>query len=120
MFTNGSVTIIIDDLKKAEQFYVKTLGLKVQHRIEGHLLQVESPGLTIGLLHPREGQDSHPGKSGNIHIALEVKEFDLVIKVLKSRGVEFHSIREEEATRIAYFSDPEGNLIYIIQLNFND
>ena len=62
MFKSGSVTIVADDLKKAEQFYVEALGLKVQFRVEGHLVQVEAPGLTIGLLHPREGQDSHPGK----------------------------------------------------------
>lgn len=80
MFKSGSVTIIVDDIKKAEQFYVETLGLKVQHRIEGHLVQVEASGLTIGLLQPREGQDSHPGKSGNFHIALEVQNLDSVIK----------------------------------------
>jgi catechol 2,3-dioxygenase-like lactoylglutathione lyase family enzyme len=116
MFKSGSVTIVVDDLKKAEQFYVETLGLKVQFQVEGHLVQVEAPGLTIGLLHPREGQDSHPGKSGSVHIGLEVEELDSAIKLLKSRGVEFQSIMEEEATQIAYFSDPEGNPLYLIEL----
>ena len=60
MFKSGTVTIVVDDLKKAEQFYVEILGLKVQFQVEGHLVQVEAPGLTIGLVHPREGQDSHP------------------------------------------------------------
>ena len=116
MFQSGSVTIVVDDLKKAEQFYVETLGLKVQFQVEGHLVQVEAPGLTIGLLHPREGQDSHPVKSGSVHIGLEVEELDSAIKLLKSRDVEFQSIMEEEATRIAYFSDPEGNPLYLIEL----
>ena len=116
MFKSGSVTIIVDDLKKAEQFYVETLGLKVQFQVEGHLVQVEAPGLTIGLLHPREGQDSHLGKSGNVHIGLEVQELESAIKFLKSRGVEFQPIMEEEATRLAYFSDPEGNPLYLIEL----
>lgn len=116
MFKSGSVTIIVDDLKKAKQFYVVTLGLKVQFQAEGHLVQVEAPGLTIGLLHPREGQESHPGKSGSVHIGLEVQELQSAIKLLKSRGVVFQSIMEEEATRIAYFSDPEGNPLYLIEL----
>ena len=60
MFKSGSVTIVVDDLKKAEQFYVETLGLKVQFQVEGHLVQIDAPGLTIELVHPREGQDSHP------------------------------------------------------------
>ena len=116
MFKSGSVTIVVDDLKKAKCFYVETLGLKVQFQVEGHLVQVEAPGLTIGLLHPREGQDSHPGKSGSVHIGLEVQELEAAIKLLKSRGVEFQPIMEEEATRIAYFSDPEGNPLYLIEL----
>ena len=116
MFKSGSVTIVVDDLKKAEQFYVETLGLKVQFQVEGHLVQVDAPGLTIGLVHPREGQESNPGKSGSVHIGLEVEELDSAIKLLKSRGVEFQPIMEEEATRIAYFSDPEGNPLYLIEL----
>lgn len=116
MFKSGSVTIVVDDLNKAEQFYVNTLGLKVQYQVEGHLVQVEAPGVTIGLLHPREGQDSHPGKSGSVHIGLEVQELESAIKLLKSRGVEFQPVIEEEATKIAYFSDPEGNPLYLIEL----
>lgn len=116
MFKSGFVTIVVKDLKKAEQFYVETLGLKVQFQVEGHLVQVEAPGLTIGLLHPREGQDSNPGKLGSVHIGLEVQELDSAIQLLKSRGVAFQPIMEEEATRIAYFSDPEGNPLYLIEL----
>ena len=83
---------------------------------EGNLVQVDAPGLTIGLLHPREGQYSHPGKSGSVHIGLEVEELESAIKLLKSRGVEFQPIMEEEAIRIAYNHDPEGNPLYLIEL----
>ena len=79
-------------------------------------MQVEAPGVSIGLIHPREGQDAHQGKSGSVHIGLEVEELESVIKLLTSRGVEFHPIMDEEATRIAYFSDPEGNPLYLIEL----
>ena len=116
MFKSGGVTIVVNDLIKAEQFYVETLGLKVQFQVEGHLVQVEAPGVSIGLIHPREGQDAHQGKSGSVHIGLEVEELELAIKLLTSRGVEFQPIMDEEATRIAYFSDPEGNPLYLIEL----
>lgn len=116
MFKSGSVTIVVDDLKRAKEFYVEALGLKVQFEVEGHLVQVEGPGMSIGLVHPREGQDSEPGKSGSVHIGLEVQELDSAIKLLKSRGVNFQPIMEEDATRIAYFSDPEGNPLYLIEL----
>lgn len=116
MFKSGGITIEVEDLKKAEPFYVETLGLKVQFRIEGHLVQVEAPGLSIGLVQPREGQESHSGKSGSVHIALEVQELDSAVKLLESRGVKFQPIMEEGATKIAYFSDPEGNPLYLIEL----
>lgn len=32
MFKSGSLTIIVKDLKRAEQFYVDTLGFNVQFR----------------------------------------------------------------------------------------
>ena len=44
MFKSGGVTIVVNDLIKAEQFYVETLGLKVQFQVEGHLVQVEASG----------------------------------------------------------------------------
>lgn len=116
MFKSGFVTIIAEDLKKAEQFYVETLGLKVQFQVEGHLVQVEAPALTIQLLHPREGQDTQHAKSGSVHIGLEVEELESAIKLLQSRGVEFQPIMEEETTRIVYFNDPEGNSLYLIEL----
>ncbi|WP_428912295.1 VOC family protein [Niallia sp. Krafla_26] len=116
MFKNASVTIVVDDLKKAEQFYVETLGFEVQFQVEGHLIQVEARGLSIGLVHPREGQNSFPGQSGSVHIGLEVQDLESAIELLQSRGVDFQAIMEEEATRIAYFSDPEGNPLYLIEL----
>ncbi|WP_338452982.1 VOC family protein [Niallia oryzisoli] len=116
MFKSGSVTIVVDDLKKAQQFYVETLELKVLFQVEGHLVQLEAPGLSIGLIHPREGQDAPQGKSGNVHIGLEVQDIASTVELLKSRGVEFQPIIDEEATRIAYFSDPEGNPLYLIEL----
>jgi len=116
MFKSGSVTILVDDINKSEQFYVDTLGLKVQFKVEGHLVQVEAPGLAIGLLYPGEGQEAHPGKAGRVHIGLEVQELDSSIKLLQSRGVEFQLTIEGDATRIAYFSDPEGNPLYLVEV----
>ncbi|WP_075981811.1 VOC family protein [Bacillus massilinigeriensis] len=119
MFKSSYITIVVEDLKTAEKFYVETLGLNVQFKVEGHLVQLEAPGLSIGLVHPREGQDSHSMKSGSVHIGLEVEELDSAIKLLESRGAQFQPIMEEEATRIAYFSDPEGNPLYLIELKAN-
>jgi catechol 2,3-dioxygenase-like lactoylglutathione lyase family enzyme len=112
MFKSGNVSVMVADFKKAVQFYVETLGLKLTHQIEGHLAQVEAPGLTIWLLHPAGEQE----KSGSISIGFEVQELESAIEILKSRGVEFQHFMEENATRLAHFSDPEGNPLYLIEL----
>ncbi|WP_245552863.1 VOC family protein [Brevibacillus massiliensis] len=82
--------------------------------MEGHYAQVEAPGLTIGLLHPTGEQGSQPGKSGSISIGFEVQELESAIEILKSRGVEFQHFMEDKATRLAHFSDPVGNPLYLI------
>ncbi|MDO3675610.1 VOC family protein [Paenibacillus ehimensis] len=114
MFKSGNVTIMVADFKKAVQFYVETLGLQLQHQVEGHFAQVEAPGLTIGLLHPTGEQGVQSGKSESISIGFEVQELESAIEVLKSRGVEFQHIMENNGTRLAHFNDPDGNLLYLI------
>lgn len=114
MFKSGNVTIMVADFKKAVQFYVETLGLQLQHQVEGHFAQVEAPGLTIGLLHPTGEQGVQPGKSESISIGFEVQELESAIEVLKSRGVEFQHIMENNGTRLAHFNDPDGNPLYLI------
>ena len=115
MFKSGNTTIIVPDFKKAVQFYVETLGLKLQSQIEGHLAQVEAPGLTIWLIHQDGEQSSQPEKSESISIGFEVQELESVIRLLKSRGVEFQRFIEGNA-RFAYFSDMDGNSLYLIEV----
>ena len=113
MFKSGNVSVMVADFKKAVQFYVETLGLKLTHEVEGHLAVVEVPGLTISLLYPPAGEQ---GKSGSMSIGFEVQELESAVEILKSRGVEFQHFMEENATRLAHFSDPEGNPLYLIEL----
>jgi predicted enzyme related to lactoylglutathione lyase len=39
-------------------------------------------------------------------------------KTLKTQGVIFAPIMEDKATRIAYFSDPDGNPLYLIEVKW--
>lgn len=116
MFKSGYVTVMVNDIKKAKQFYVETLGMDLQFQVEGHLVQVEVPGLIIQLLCPRGDHGSQSVQPGNISIGLEVQGLDAVVEELTSRGVEFQPIMEENAARLANFSDPEGNPLYLIEL----
>lgn len=114
MFKSGNVTVMVADLEKAMQFYVETLGLKLQHETDGHFAQIEAPGLTIGLLHLAEEQGSQPEKSGSMSIGFEVEALEPAIETLKSRGVEFHDAVEGKEAQVVHFSDPDGNTLYLV------
>jgi catechol 2,3-dioxygenase-like lactoylglutathione lyase family enzyme len=114
MFKSGNVTVMVADLKKAVEFYVETLGLKKQHETDGHFVQVEAPGLTIGLLHLDGEQGSQPETSGSMSIGFEVQELESAIETLKSRGVEFHDSVEGKAAQVVHFSDPDGHTLYLV------
>ncbi|TBL67979.1 VOC family protein [Paenibacillus thalictri] len=114
MFKSGNVTVMVADLKKAVKFYVETLGLKLQHEMDGHFAQVEAPGLTIGLLHLAGEHGLQPETSGSMSIGFEVEELDSAMETLKSRGVEFHNGVEGNAAQVIHFSDPEGNTLYLV------
>lgn len=115
MYKNGNVTVMVTDLKKAIEFYVETLGLKLQFEVEGQFAQVEAPGLTIGL-HPGRRQGSWSDNGPMLSIGFEPLDFDSAFMALQSRGVEFHGIMDETETKIAPFSDPDGNPLYLIEV----
>jgi catechol 2,3-dioxygenase-like lactoylglutathione lyase family enzyme len=115
LFKNGNVTVMVSDLQSAVQYYVETLGLRLQYEVPGHWAQVEAPGLTIGL-HPVGENGPRPGKSESLSIGFEVQELVAVMDILQSRGVEFSPVMEDKATRIAYFRDPDGNPLYLVEV----
>lgn len=115
LFKNGNVTVMVSDLSKAVRFYVETLGLKLQYEVPGHWAQVQAPGLTIGL-HPASEHGPKPGKSESLSIGLEVQHISAAIEMLQERGVVFAPVIEDKATRIAYFSDPDENPLYLIEV----
>ncbi|SDN70759.1 Catechol 2,3-dioxygenase [Paenibacillus sp. yr247] len=117
MYKNGNVTVMVSDLNKAVRFYVDILGLRLQYEVPGRWAQIEAPGLTIGL-HPSNEHGPNPGNSESISIGLEAQNFAAAMETLQTRGVEFSPIMEDKATRIAYFGDPDGNPLYLIEVKY--
>ncbi|MDQ0217452.1 glyoxalase [Peribacillus cavernae] len=115
MFKNGNVTVMVRDVNKAVQFYVETLGLKLEYQVDGHWAQVQAPGLTLGL-HPIGENGSQLEKSDNLSIGFEPENFDTSLETLRARGVVFAPIMEDKATRIAPFYDLDGNSLYLVQV----
>ena len=117
MFSNGNATIFVSDMDRSVNFYTKTLGLKLAQRFGNHWASVEAGKLTIGL-HPASSENP-AGRNGSTVIGLMLTgDIDGTVATLKQQGVTFRGAVTEEANagKIAYFEDPDGNLLYMIQL----
>src|SRR5262249_32332219 len=119
MFSSGNVTVYVSDMDAAVRFYSETLGLRLAYRFGNHWASIElGKGLTIGL-HPAS-QQMPAGKPGSMAIGLELTgSIHEAMKTLAAKGVRFHGpANEAKAGSFVSFNDPDGNLLYLAQLNW--
>jgi catechol 2,3-dioxygenase-like lactoylglutathione lyase family enzyme len=119
MFSSGNVTIGVANMDRAVHFYTEILGLKLAYRFGGHWASVElGKGLTIGL-HPASGE-ALAGAKGSMAIGLELSgSIENAIETLEAKGVKFQGpVNEGKSGKFAAFEDPDGNALYLAQLNW--
>ena len=114
MIKEANVTLMVSDMKKAVDFYVDLLGLKLKARYGDNFAQVEAPG-TIIALHPTTGEGPRPRGSESISIGFAVNDLDKSKTELEGKGVKFSRIADDNQVRLAFFTDPDGNTLYLSQ-----
>ena len=108
----ANVTMMVTDMKRAIQFYVEVLGLELKANYGGQYAQVACPGVTIGL-HPRTEGGSPSGESESVSVGFGVDSLTAAIADLKAKGVTFSRVVEDRPTKLAFFTDPDGNPLYL-------
>jgi catechol 2,3-dioxygenase-like lactoylglutathione lyase family enzyme len=103
---------MITHMDTSIRFYTETLGLTLKSRYGDHWAEIEAPGLTIGL-HPTS-MEIIP--SNNLQMGFRVKNLEEAVADLKAKGVVFASL-DDENIRLASFTDPDGNAMYLGQTN---
>ena len=120
---NG-VGVYTRDLKKAKQFYTRTIGLKVreEHRKTGYLalgatlggkdasLNIWQPAEAWGPQMYQEGLNAIGGVSG---IGFSTSDLKKTVAALKKRGVKAEI--EGESGTFGRFTDPDGNEVFVQQ-----
>jgi catechol 2,3-dioxygenase-like lactoylglutathione lyase family enzyme len=111
----------VDDVQKARQFYGDTLGLKTSE--ENGLLTLHIAGDRPTLVYPKP--DHTPAEYTILNFPVD--DIDSAVDELSSRGVRFEAyegfdqdekgIFREEGPNIAWFKDPAGNVLSVIQLD---
>jgi catechol 2,3-dioxygenase-like lactoylglutathione lyase family enzyme len=109
----------VDDIPKAKQFYGETLGLRVSE--ENGMLTLHIAGDRNTLIYPKEG---HTPATFTI-LNFPVDDVDRTVEELTARGVRFERYEgfgqdEKGVFRgggplIAWFKDPAGNILSVIQ-----
>ncbi len=120
MFSSGNITVYVSNMDAAVRFYTETLGLKLAYRFGDHWASVEvGKGLTIGL-HPASAENP-AGRKGSMAIGLELSgSIHEAMRVLEGKGVKFQGIvNEGKAGTFAGFEDPDGNQLYLAELNWS-
>ena len=110
-----------DDIPKAKEFYATTLGLDVSE--EEGMLSLKFPGGQTVLVYPK---DNHEPATFTV-LNFEVDDIDAAVNGLLDKGVTFErygeianqderGIARGDGPPIAWFKDPAGNILSVIQL----
>jgi catechol 2,3-dioxygenase-like lactoylglutathione lyase family enzyme len=122
MFSSGNVTVYVSNMDRAVRFYTEALGLKLAYRFGDHWASVEvGKGLTIGL--HAASAEMPAGRKGSMTIGLELGGVSIheAVARLEGKGVQFHGpvIDSGKAGKFVSFDDPDGNLLYLAELNWS-
>jgi predicted enzyme related to lactoylglutathione lyase len=111
----------VDDIEQAKEFYGETLGLKVTE--EEGLLTLHIAGDRGTLIYPKP--DHTPAEYTILNFSVE--DVEAAVDGLAERGVEFEryegveidekGIFRGEGPLIAWFKDPAGNILSVIQMD---
>ncbi|WP_127354651.1 VOC family protein [Actinacidiphila soli] len=110
----------VNDIGKARAFYGDTLGLSVSE--ENGLLRLHIAGGTDILVYPK--QDHTPADFTILNFPVD--DIDKAVDELAARGVSFETyddfkadekgiVRSDRGPYIAWFKDPAGNVLSVLQ-----
>jgi predicted enzyme related to lactoylglutathione lyase len=119
MITGGNATVFVSNMDRAVQFYTEVLGLKLTNRFGDSWATVDAgKGLTIGL-HPSSPKYPAPGTKGGIMLGMEIEgSIEKAVASLGKKGVQFRdSVVKTEAGNFVHLEDPDGNEIYLWEVN---
>ena len=110
-----------DDIAKEKAFYADTLGLDVTE--DNGMLSLNLPGGHTVLIYPK-GDDHQPATYTALNF--EVEDIDAAVDELTAAGVKFEhyggdagqderGIAREFGPPIAWFKDPAGNILSVLE-----
>ncbi|MSP12586.1 MAG: hypothetical protein EXR62_06475 [Chloroflexi bacterium] len=121
MFSIEHFAIASQDTDKLAQWYMDKLGFSVIMRTEAkpsiYFIKAPKGGL-IEIIPANEKQipQALDDDAGMRHVAFLYDDYDAAKKDLNAKGIElFNEFTAATGARIAWFRDPDGNLLQIVK-----
>lgn len=111
------IAIASPDPPRLAQWYVEHLDFVVNYQSARTFFVKASNGSMLEII-TAEGTASAPALKdpGLRHLALTVDDFDAAYARLQAAGVNFITEpAESKGTRTVFFTDPDGNILHLIQ-----
>ena len=111
------VGLFTPNFAQMESFYTETLGLEVVKRWDDVNIVFLAAGDTVIELIGRDDRELDSSRpAGFDHFAFQVDDVDSVFAALEDANVRIESApRDFKDVRIAFFYDPDGNLLELVQ-----
>ena len=105
------VSFLTQDIARAKQFYVETLGLELESEGESDM-EFRAGQVTLDIFDPSSiGQEFAPSPAG---LALRVPDVDAARAELEGKGVVFDGETVKTSVcKQAWFKDPDGNALML-------
>lgn len=114
----------VDDLDAARTFYTETLGIEVEEQMDGMILELQlADGERPVIIYPKP--DHEPASFTVLNFPVD--DIEATVDALVAHGVQLerydgfeHDTRGiagggEDGPRIAWFTDPAGNILSVIE-----
>jgi len=107
--------IATEDPEALAAWYAEKLDFPVVHRYAGNVFVRAADGTMLEIIPSVGPRPEAELKSPGIrHLAVSVPDFEAGMAELKARGVEIIDTLEADGNRLAFFKDPDGNILHLI------
>ncbi|HKA26814.1 MAG TPA: VOC family protein [Gaiellaceae bacterium] len=108
------IALPVQDLRRADEFYGKTLGLRRNPNSSDRWVEYELGNVTVALVSPEAMGPDFRAEGHQLPIGLRVADVDEARVKLEAEGVEFlHGTIDSGVCNLATFSDPDGNKLQL-------
>jgi lactoylglutathione lyase len=109
--------VYVKDLEKSLLFYKDIFAWKEKTRFTSGEAKIAVLDMGKGLIElvQRPGSPTTPPSGNWTHLAIHVNDFSDKIQQLEEKGIELRKVTMSDGAHIAFFKDPDGHTLEIME-----